>query len=117
MQIPENVILDTDKKHEWAVSSLPSDTVSKILPNSVISAPFDFERIPLFIIFFPPQDFDNVTVEYVTLPGWRTSIADCRSFAALPEKARSYVEEVERLLGVPGSMSSCSPSLPRVPIK
>ena len=44
-----------------------------------------------------------MTVEYVTLPGWKTSIADCRSFAALPEKARSYVEEVERLLGVPGN--------------
>ena len=43
-----------------------------------------------------------MTVEYVTLPGWKTGIADCRSFAALPEKAQSYVKEVERLLGVPG---------------
>ena len=50
------------------------------------------------------QDFDNVSVEYVTLPGWKASIADCRSFAALPERARKYVEEVERLLGVPGEL-------------
>ena len=50
------------------------------------------------------QDFDNVSVEYVTLPGWKASIADCRSFAALPERARAYVEEVERLLGVPGKL-------------
>ena len=59
---------------------------------------------PFHLLNLLIQDFDNVTVEYVTLPGWKSSIADCRNFAALPENARNYVMEVEKLLGVPGNL-------------
>ena len=49
------------------------------------------------------QDLGNVEVDYVTLPGWKTPIKECRSFGDLPENARNYVLKVEQLLGVKGT--------------
>ncbi len=48
------------------------------------------------------QDFSGVEVEYVIMPGWKTSIAGCRSFQELPENARAYVLKIEELLGIRG---------------
>ncbi|KAF7356420.1 Adenylosuccinate synthetase [Mycena venus] len=42
-----------------------------------------------------------VEVEYVTLPGWETSIAHVRRYEDLPEKCRAYVEFIEDFLKVP----------------
>ena len=47
------------------------------------------------------QDFENIKVEYVTLPGWKSPIGDCRSFEELPENAQSYVAKIEALVGKP----------------
>ncbi|XP_059096718.1 adenylosuccinate synthetase-like [Tigriopus californicus] len=53
--------------------------------------------------YFPGsnQDFEGVSVEYETFPGWKSSIASCKDFAELPEKAKTYVLRIEELLGVP----------------
>ncbi len=37
----------------------------------------------------------------VTMPGWRTSLAGARSFEELPAAARTFVETLEREVGVP----------------
>ncbi|KAJ7656687.1 AMPSase 1 [Mycena rosella] len=42
-----------------------------------------------------------VEVEYVTLPGWETSIAHVRKYEDLPDKCRAYVEFIEKALKVP----------------
>ncbi len=47
------------------------------------------------------QDYEGVEVKYITLPGWKTPICDFRKFEDLPEEAKNYVREIERLLGVP----------------
>ncbi|KAJ3556006.1 hypothetical protein NM688_g2268 [Phlebia brevispora] len=44
---------------------------------------------------------DNVEVDYVTLPGWQTSIASVRSYAELPENCKKYIEFIEQFLGIP----------------
>lgn len=54
-----------------------------------------------------PADLDllaRVEVEYETMPGWKTSIAACRTYEALPENAKRYVARIEELLGVPGML-------------
>ena len=43
----------------------------------------------------------KVDVEYVTLPGWNTSIIDITSYKSLPENCRKYIEYMEASLGVP----------------
>ena len=44
---------------------------------------------------------DRATPVLETMPGWRTDISDCRTFAQLPEQAQQYVRRVETLIGVP----------------
>ncbi|KAI0026496.1 Adenylosuccinate synthetase [Vararia minispora EC-137] len=59
----------------------------------------DGEELPSF-----PANLDilaRVEVIYETLPGWRTSIASARTYDDLPDNCRTYVEFVERALGVP----------------
>ena len=40
-------------------------------------------------------------MDYISLPGWNESICECRKFEDLPEAAKKYVREIERLLEVP----------------
>jgi len=47
------------------------------------------------------QDFEGIEVEYVTLPGWKSSISECRSFEELPQNAQTYVTTIEGYLGKP----------------
>ena len=50
-----------------------------------------------------PADLDvlaKVEVQYVTLPGWKTTIADIRTYDALPENCKKYVEYIEKFLDV-----------------
>jgi len=45
--------------------------------------------------------FEGVEVEYITLPGWKTSISAVRKFEDLPLNAQKYVLKIEELLGLP----------------
>jgi len=42
-----------------------------------------------------------VEVEYVMMPGWKTSIAHTKSFPDLPPNAQAYIKKIEELVGVP----------------
>ncbi len=46
---------------------------------------------------------------YTHLPGWATDIDAARTVDELPREARAYVDEVERLSGVPVAMVSVGP--------
>jgi adenylosuccinate synthase len=46
---------------------------------------------------------------YETLPGWNESTLGARTFAALPAAARTYLERIEALTGVPIAMVSTGP--------
>jgi len=47
------------------------------------------------------EQFEGLEVEYITMPGWSTSIASVRKFEDLPINAQNYVLKIEELLGVP----------------
>jgi len=53
--------------------------------------------------YFPSsiQAFDGVTVEYITVPGWRASIVECKTFDSLPENAKEYINKIEDFLHIP----------------
>ncbi|KAI9739508.1 MAG: hypothetical protein M1834_006223 [Cirrosporium novae-zelandiae] len=55
-------------------------------------------------------DQDRLEVEYVTLKGWESDISNCRKWDDLPEKAREYVEFIEKDLGVPVRWIGVGPS-------
>ncbi|HEX7051462.1 MAG TPA: adenylosuccinate synthase [Longimicrobiales bacterium] len=48
-----------------------------------------------------PSLLESATPVYETLPGWRTSTAEARSLAELPDGARAYMHRIEELTGVP----------------
>lgn len=54
--------------------------------------------------------FDGLEVEYITMPGWKTSIASCRNFNELPENCKNYVLKIEELLGLPMKWVGVGPS-------
>lgn len=58
-----------------------------------------------------PYDLCQVEVEPVlrAYPGWSRSLDEVRSFDDLPAEARSYLEDLERYLGVPFKMVSTGP--------
>lgn len=47
------------------------------------------------------SDLEKVQVKYITLPGWKKSIAKTRKFSDLPMEAQNYVHKIEELLEVP----------------
>ncbi|MGI9528276.1 MAG: adenylosuccinate synthase [Acidimicrobiia bacterium] len=61
---------------------------------------------------FPRQQrvLYNCTPHYEEFPGWRTDISDATSFDELPENARTYVETIEKMAGVPIRTVSVGPS-------
>lgn len=46
------------------------------------------------------ETLEHVTVEYETVPGWKTDISKCRKWEELPLAARDYIQRVEDLAGV-----------------
>jgi len=47
---------------------------------------------------------------FQTVPGWKKNITAARSYADLPAEARSYVELIERLIGVPITVIGVGPA-------
>jgi adenylosuccinate synthase len=55
------------------------------------------------LVDFPADlaELDAAEPVYETMPGWRTSTADARSWDELPENARTYLERLSELTKVP----------------
>ena len=60
---------------------------------------------------YPDRSDELARVEpvYVTLPGWRTSLGNCRSVADLPVEARDFIALVEREAGIPINIVGVGP--------
>jgi adenylosuccinate synthase len=52
------------------------------------------------------DDVERCKPIYESLPGWNESTVGAKSFAALPDAARAYLERIEVLTGVPIAMVS-----------
>ncbi|XP_045600492.1 adenylosuccinate synthetase isozyme 1 A [Procambarus clarkii] len=47
------------------------------------------------------SELEDITVEYITMPGWLQDTAQCRTYEELPENAQNYIEKIEELINVP----------------
>jgi adenylosuccinate synthase len=81
-----------------------------------------FERIRIGVAYRDPVDgrewstvpastsvYQRLEPVYEELPGWRADTTEARSWEALPARARTYVERIEALAGVPVSHVSVGP--------
>lgn len=55
-----------------------------------------------------PIDSENVTPVYKELPGWQNTVG-VRTFEDLPESAKAYILEIEKVVGVKVGLVSTSP--------
>ncbi len=60
---------------------------------------------------FPPfaHQLERCKPIYETLPGWKCDISGCRSLEQLPAAARTYLERIQTLLGLPIRIVSIGP--------
>jgi len=55
------------------------------------------------------DELSKIEVEYETLPGWKSSIAKCKTYNDLPENAKKYIERIEELTEIPVSWIGVGP--------
>lgn len=55
--------------------------------------------IPLFPASL--ECFDDIEVDYITLPGWKTCTSGCKEYKDLPPEAQAYVEAIRDFLRIP----------------
>ena len=63
---------------------------------------FKHSKWHFLLISASVEVLDEVEVEYISLPGWMTSIENCRTFSKLPVNAQSYVRKIEEITQIPG---------------
>lgn len=59
------------------------------------------------------EELENITPVYETLPGWLAPTTTITSFEELPEHAKSYIQRIESLCGIPISILSLGPERER----
>jgi len=55
------------------------------------------------------ENFGDAQAEYENLPGWKQSTVGITRFEDLPANARSYLDRLQSLVGVPITMISTGP--------
>ncbi len=55
------------------------------------------------------DEFDRCEPHYIAMPGWYQSTVGVTNFADLPANAQNYINEIERLVGVPIDIISTGP--------
>jgi adenylosuccinate synthase len=64
-----------------------------------------------------PSRLEDITPEYEELTGWGRSVSDIREWEAFPREARSYLERIEALLGLPIHWISVGPERTQVVVR
>ncbi|MGI6787350.1 MAG: adenylosuccinate synthase [Acholeplasmataceae bacterium] len=65
------------------------------------------------VIDYIPADineYEKVTPNFITLPGWKEDISHVSSYEELPENAKKYLEKIEKLVGVEIGIFSVGPA-------
>ena len=44
--------------------------------------------------------YSNIKVEYLTCPGWKEDISQCKTFEELPTNCKRYVHKLEELIRI-----------------
>ena len=78
-------------------------------PVAGVAYSLDGQVLPPGMMPSTLEDLGRVEVQYETMPGWQTSIADCRSWDDLPANAQAYIRRVEELVGCPVSWVGVGP--------
>ncbi len=69
--------------------------------------------------YFPSDcgTLERLTPVYESVPGWKSSLADARTYADLPEATRAYIEKIEQVVGVPVSYIGTGPGREEIVVR
>jgi len=83
-------VLDTLDEIKVCVSYIVDDKKISDFPNSL-------------------KEQEKCECEYISLPGWKSPTTEIKKYNELPANAKSYIEKIEELTGVPVSIISTGP--------
>jgi len=91
----------------WCVTKL--DVMDKL---EVIKVCVAYEHNGKLLTSFPSSAkvLSECTPVYEEHPGWMCQTSECKSYDELPETARSYIQYIEEITGVPVGILSVGPS-------
>ncbi len=78
--------------------------VLKVVSEVKIAVKYIDRRTGSEFAYFPidQTDYDNLDVEYITLPGWKdVSLSEMRTFEELPVNCKKFIWTIEEILKVP----------------
>ncbi len=61
------------------------------------------------IDMFPSYLLDRITPEYEEIEGWKEDISGCKDYEELPQKAKDYIDYLEKLIKTPITIISVGP--------
>lgn len=93
-------------KHSCMINGYDSFNLTKLdvldqLPEIKVGVKYNVDGKELAGFPADLELLGKVEVEYVTLPGWKSSIEQITSYDALPDNCKKYVEFIEKSLTVP----------------
>jgi len=93
-------------KHSCMINGYDSINLTKLdvldlLPEIKVGVKYKVDGNELAGFPADLEILENVEVEYVTLPGWKSSIEQITSYDTLPDNCKKYVEFIEDFLNVP----------------
>lgn len=62
-------------------------------------------------------DLETTEPVYISIPGWKEDITNCKSFDELPKEAQNYINEIEKQTGIPVKIISVGPDRNQTIIK
>lgn len=62
-------------------------------------------------------DLETTEPVYISMPGWKEDITNCKSFDELPKEAQNYINEIEKQTGIPVKIISVGPDRNQTIIK
>ncbi len=98
-------------KHASRVNGLTSLAITKIdvlddLDSINICNAYEYEGKKIAEFPSDLSKLEKCTPVYETLPGWKQSLADVKSYKDMPKNAKKYLERLEEIAGAKISMIS-----------
>ncbi|XP_065883297.1 adenylosuccinate synthetase isozyme 2-like [Dysidea avara] len=75
-----------------------------------IGVSYRLDGQPITAIPAEQSILSRVQVDYITMPGWKSTIAGITSYSALPTNAKNYIVKLQELTGIPIQWIGTGPS-------
>lgn len=108
-------------KYSVLVGGLSSAAITKLdifddFDEVKVCTAYKNKKTDEVVTYYPTNVYTHEDYEpiYESFPGWKTDITACKTYDELPQNAKSYIEKLEEILGVPVSIVGVGPGREQV---